>query len=110
MHKSIILAISLEKNQIFLLSPIVKMNANYAEICRPPREVTWRQISNMFHFFNFLISFLQYGCEISIIQILQRKVKMFSQTQIKKKKKKKKKKNQKTLNYRNCVNQTNFWP
>ena len=60
------------KNQIFSLFPIVKMNANYAEICREGNlEADFQQVLHV-HFF---LKFPQYCCETSMIQIQQRKVK-----------------------------------
>ena len=61
------------KNPIFLLFPIVKMNENYAEICRVGNlEADFQQVL-LIHFF---LKFSQYFCETLIIQIQQRKVKI----------------------------------
>ena len=61
------------KNQIFSLFPIVKMNANYAEICRLGNlEADFQQVP-IVHFF---LKFSQCCCETSIIiNIQQRKIK-----------------------------------
>ena len=60
------------KNQIFSLFPIANINANRAEICR----VNLGQIFNKFWFLSFM-KFSQYCSETSIIQILQRTVKIY---------------------------------
>ena len=53
-------------NQIFSLFPIVKMNSNYAEICRVGNlEADFQQVL-LVHFF---LKFSQYCCQTSIIQI-----------------------------------------
>ena len=57
------------KNQIYSPFPIVKMNANYAEICRVGRFST-RSTCSIF------VQFSHYCCETSIIQIQQRKIKI----------------------------------
>ena len=60
------------KNPIFSLFPIVKMNENYAEICRVGNlEADFQQVLLV----QFFLKFSQYCCETSIIQIQQRNVK-----------------------------------
>ena len=52
------------KNRIFLLFPIVKMNANFAEICRVGNlEADFQQVPLV----QFFLKFSQYCCETSII-------------------------------------------
>ena len=69
-----ILVITL-KNLIFSLFPVVKINANYAEICSVgDLEADFRQIP-LIHFF---LKVSQYCCETPIIQIQQRKLKIVS--------------------------------
>ena len=59
------------KNKIFSLFTIVKMNANYAEICRVGNfEADFQQVTLVQFFWNFH----KYCCETKI-QIQQRKVK-----------------------------------
>ena len=66
------LIIGFQNNQIFLLFPIVKMNANYAEICRVGiLEANFQQVLLV----NFFLNFSQECCEKSMIQIQQRQVK-----------------------------------
>ena len=60
------------KNPIFSLFPIVKMNKNYAEICRVGNLEAEFLTSSACSIF---LKFSQYCCETSIIQIQQRKVK-----------------------------------
>ena len=73
------------------------MNANYAEICRVGNlEADFEQVP-LVHFF---LKFSQYRCETSIIQILQRNMKNIFLM----------KNSNKSLYYRNCIGQTNFWP
>ena len=55
-------------NQIFSLFPIVKMNANYAEICRVGNLEADFQQPLLIHFF---LKFSQCCCETSIIKIQQ---------------------------------------
>ena len=56
------------------------MNANYAEMCRVGNlEADFQQ---GFLLFNFFLKFSQYFSETSIIQIQQRKVKIFSKTKV----------------------------
>ena len=68
MHKKFILGIVsflfffFFLNQIFSLFPIVKRNANYAEICRVGKLVADFQQAC-----SFFLKFLQYSCETSII-------------------------------------------
>ena len=81
------------KNQIFSLFPIVKMNANYAEICRVI-NLEADSASSIF------LKFSHYCCETSIIQIQQREVKYVYLD----------KNSKKSINYRNCTGQTNYWP
>ena len=70
--KTFILVSGFQKNQIFSLFAIVKMNANYAEIYR---------VGNLGGRFStsyacsIILKFSQYCCETSIIQIQQIKVK-----------------------------------
>ena len=61
---------------MFPLFPIIKTNANYAEICRVGNfSLTFFEADfNKIRLFNFL-KFSQSGCEKSIIQNQQRKVK-----------------------------------
>ena len=60
-----------KKSNIFTFS-IVKMNANYAEICRVGNlEADFQQVLLV----PFFLKFSQYCCETSIIQIQQRKLK-----------------------------------
>ena len=70
MHKKFYSSHWFLKNQVFSFFPIVKMNANYAEICR---------VGNMEADFqrpacSIFLKFSQYCCETSIIQIQQRKI------------------------------------
>ena len=61
-------------NQTFSLFPIVKMNANLAEICRVGNlEADFQQVLLI----DFFLKFSQYCCKISIIQIQKRKVKKY---------------------------------
>ena len=55
MHKKFILVIDLKKkNQIFSFFPIVKMNANYAEICRVDNlAADFQQVPVVQIFWNF---------------------------------------------------------
>ena len=69
----------LKKNKYFHFFPIVKFNANYAEICRVGNlEADFQQVPLV----QFFPKFSQYCCKTSIIEIQQEKWK-------KKKKKKK---------------------
>ena len=59
------------KHQIFSRFSLVKINANYAEICRVGNlEADFPQVPLV----PFLLIFLQYCCETSIIQIKQSKM------------------------------------
>ena len=52
------------KNPVFSLFPIVKMNENYAEICRVGNlEADFQQVLLV----QFFLKFSQYCCETSII-------------------------------------------
>ena len=62
--------------------------------------VTWRQIFNKFRLFNFSEIFTIMLLNINTIEIQQRKSKNYLLGQ----------KIQKSLYYRNCIGQTNFWP
>ena len=60
------------ENQTFSLFPIVKMNANYAEICRVGNlEANFQQVTLVY----FFLKFSQCCCETSIIKFQQRKIK-----------------------------------
>ena len=61
-------------NTKFSFLPIIKMNANYAEICRLGNLESDFQKSSAYPLF-FFSNFSQYFCETSIGQIQQRKVK-----------------------------------
>ena len=69
------------KNQIFSLFPIVKMNANYAKICRVSNLETDFQQVLLVHFF---LKFSQCCRETSIIKIQQRKITYFLRQKIQK--------------------------
>ena len=85
------------KNQIFsLFFPIVKMNANYAEIRRLGNLEADFQKVQLVHF--FFLKFSQYCCETTIIQIQQRNVKIVFLDRNSKK----------SLSYGNCIGQTIF--
>ena len=71
MHKKFYSSPYFLKNQIFSLFPIVKMNANYAEICRIGNLETDFQRPAC----SFFLKFSQYCSETLIIQIQQRKQK-----------------------------------
>ena len=62
---------------MFSFFPIVKMNANYAEISRVGNK---EACFNKFHLFVFFFCFFFFSeiSETSVIQIQQRKVKIFS--------------------------------
>ena len=72
MHKKFYCSHCFLKNQIFSLFPIVKMNANYGEICRVGNLEADFQLVPLVHFF---LKFSQYFCETSIIKIQRRKIK-----------------------------------
>ena len=73
MHKKFYSSHWFLKYQVFSLFPIVKMNANYAEICRVGNlEADFQQVPLA----QFFLKFSQYCCETSIIQILQRNLKI----------------------------------
>ena len=63
--KSFILSHWFLKNQIFSCFPIIKMNANYAEICRVGNLEADVQCSA----YSIFLKFSQYCCKTSIIKI-----------------------------------------
>ena len=86
------------ENHIFSLFPIVKMNANYAEICRVGNLIVARFSKSSYC--SIFLKFSQYCYETSIIQIQQRNIKHIFLD-----------KNSKIyIYYRNYIGQTNFRP
>ena len=71
----------------------VKMNANYAEICRVGKFRDRFSTSSVCSIF---LKCSQYCCKASKIQIQQKKVKNVFV-------------DKKSLYYRNCIGQTKFW-
>ena len=73
MHKKFYSSHWFLNNQIFSLFPIVKTNANYAEICRVGNlEAEFQQV---LLFCSIFVKFLQYRCEMLKSQIQERKEK-----------------------------------
>ena len=80
--------------QIFSLFPIVKRNVKYAEMSRVCNlEADFQQVSLVQFFWNFQSKF------INNRNSAKKSKNIFLN-----------KKSKKSLNYRNCIGQTNFWP
>ena len=76
MHKKFYSSHWFLKNQVFSFFPIVKVNANYAEICRlGGGRFSTSSACSVF------LKFSQYFCETSVIQIQQTKVKKYFRRQ-----------------------------
>ena len=91
MHKKFYCGHWFLKNEIVSLFLIVKMNANYAEICRVGNLEADFQPSPLIHFF--------WNFQTSKIKIQRRKIKNIFLD----------KTSQKSLYYRNCIGQTIFF-
>ena len=82
---------------MFSLFPIVKMNANYAEICRVGNLKAHFQQIPLVHFF---WNFHNIAVKHQYFKVSEKKSWEYFLRQ----------KLQKSLYYRKCIGQTNFWP